>query len=163
MHISAWGFESLSADGARDDCRACTPWAPLGGFRASGYGPVWSGRLVWDQEIAGSNPATRTGTDGFDSALTPHAALRWTWVRLPAFPPGRAVHNLCVWSLSATAYVFSLAAKPDISRWFSWHDARLWSVRLWFESMAGSKRKGAPAHERIHDCLARVAGRLWCH
>ena len=49
----------------------------------SGCGSVWLERLVWDQEVAGSNPVTPTSC-GCSSMVEHQPSKLDTWVRFPS-------------------------------------------------------------------------------
>ena len=49
----------------------------------SGCGSAWLERLVWDQEVAGSNPVTPT-TCGCSSMVEHQPSKLDTWVRFPS-------------------------------------------------------------------------------
>ena len=48
-----------------------------------GCGSVWLERLVWDQEVAGSNPVTPTSC-GCSSMVEHQPSKLDTWVRFPS-------------------------------------------------------------------------------
>ncbi len=52
----------------------------------AGCGSVWLERLVWDQEVAGSNPVTPivTKTCGCSSMVEHQPSKLDTWVRFPS-------------------------------------------------------------------------------
>ena len=49
----------------------------------TGCGSAWLERLVWDQEVAGSNPVTPT-TRGCSSMVEHQPSKLDTWVRFPS-------------------------------------------------------------------------------
>ena len=49
----------------------------------TGCGSAWLERLVWDQEVAGSNPVTPT-TCGCSSMVEHQPSKLDTWVRFPS-------------------------------------------------------------------------------
>ena len=51
--------------------------------RVTGCGSAWLERLVWDQEVAGSNPVTPI-TCGCSSMVEPQPSKLDTWVRFPS-------------------------------------------------------------------------------
>ena len=51
--------------------------------KPSGCGSAWLERLVWDQEVAGSNPVTPT-TCGCSSMVEHQPSKLDTWVRFPS-------------------------------------------------------------------------------
>ena len=54
-----------------------------GKWQLSGCGSAWLERLVWDQEVAGSNPVTPT-TCGCSSMVEHQPSKLDTWVRFPS-------------------------------------------------------------------------------
>ena len=57
------------------------PWRET--TNPSGCGSAWLERLVWDQEVAGSNPVTPT-TCGCSSMVEHQPSKLDTWVRFPS-------------------------------------------------------------------------------
>ena len=60
-------------------------------LRKSGCGSVWLERLVWDQEVAGSNPVTPIGEEilqgifcGCSSVVEHQPSKLDMWVRFPS-------------------------------------------------------------------------------
>ena len=51
--------------------------------KPTGCGSAWLERLVWDQEVAGSNPVTPT-TCGCSSMVEHQPSKLDTWVRFPS-------------------------------------------------------------------------------
>ncbi len=58
------------------------------GEKKKGCGSAWLERLVWDQEVAGSNPVTPIRSCGCSSMVEHQPSKLDTWVRFPspAFP-----------------------------------------------------------------------------
>ena len=51
--------------------------------KPSGCGSAWLERLIWDQEVAGSNPVTPT-VSGCSSMVELQPSKLITWVRFPS-------------------------------------------------------------------------------
>ena len=68
----------------------------------SGCGSAWLERLVWDQEVAGSNPVTPMihKSCGCSSMVEHQPSKLDTWVRFPS--PALNLH----WQVYSRSYVF---------------------------------------------------------
>ena len=121
----------------------------------SGCGSAWLERLVWDQEVAGSNPVTPT-TCGCSSMVEHQPSKLDTWVRFPspALVQGyRSGHNEAV--LKTVCPQGRVGSNPTLSVHHESMMSTLGEVPKWLKGLAWKVSRSLIAARGFKSLLLR--------